>query len=68
MSGEFIVLEGADGVGKTTQTALLSWWMNARGIEHVVAREPGGTPLGEAVRELILGKRIFRYHPSQSYS
>jgi dTMP kinase len=63
VSGEFIVLEGADGVGKTTQTALLSWWMNARGIEHVVAREPGGTPLGEAVRELILGKMDLQIPP-----
>ena len=54
MSGQFIVLEGADGVGKTTQTALLSSWMESREIEHVVAREPGGTPLGEAVRDLIL--------------
>ncbi|HIC62871.1 MAG TPA: dTMP kinase [Gemmatimonadetes bacterium] len=54
VSGQFIVLEGADGVGKTTQTALLSSWMKSREIEHVVAREPGGTPLGEAVRDLIL--------------
>ena len=54
VSGQFIVLEGADGVGKTTQTALLSSWMESREIEHVVAREPGGTPLGEAVRDLIL--------------
>ena len=54
MSGQFIVLEGADGVGKTTQTALLSSWMESREIKHVVAREPGGTPLGEAVRDLIL--------------
>ena len=54
MSGQFIVLEGADGVGKTTQTALLSSWLESREIEHVVAREPGGTPLGEAVRDLIL--------------
>jgi len=54
VSGQFIVLEGADGVGKTTQTALLSSWLESREIEHVVAREPGGTPLGEAVRDLIL--------------
>ena len=54
MSGQFIVLEGADGVGKTTQTTLLSSWMKSREIEHIVAREPGGTPLGEAVRDLIL--------------
>ena len=54
VNGRFIVLEGADGVGKTTQTALLSSWMESLGVEHVVARDTGGTPLGEAERDLIL--------------
>ena len=63
MSGQFIVLEGADGVGKTTQTALLSSWMDARGIDHIVAREPGGTPLGESIRELVLGQIDFQITP-----
>jgi len=55
--GRFIVLEGGDGVGKTTQAALLSAWMTARDIPHLVAREPGGTEVGEAIREIVLGRR-----------
>jgi dTMP kinase len=56
VSGHFIVLEGIDGVGKTTQVALLAEWMNALEVPHLMVREPGGTPLGEAVRELVLGR------------
>jgi dTMP kinase len=56
MSGHFIVLEGIDGVGKTTQVALLAEWLNALEVAHLMVREPGGTPLGEAVRELVLGR------------
>lgn len=55
--GLFIVLEGGEGVGKTTQIALLSGWMGQAGIPHVAAREPGGTPVGEAIREVVLGRR-----------
>ncbi len=55
-AGHFIVLEGGDGVGKTTQVALLSAWMDAIGASHVLAREPGGTPLGEAIREVVLAR------------
>jgi len=56
MLGRFIVLEGSDGVGKTTQAALLSSWLAAREIPHILAREPGGTPVGEAIREVVLGR------------
>ena len=56
MSAHFIVLEGIDGVGKTTQVALLAEWMSALEVPHLMVREPGGTPLGEAVRELVLGR------------
>ena len=56
MSGHFIVLEGIDGVGKTTQVALLGQWLSAASVPHLVVREPGGTPLGEEVRELLLGR------------
>lgn len=55
-AGRFIVLEGGEGVGKTTQAALLSAWMTERGIDHVLAREPGGTPVGEVIREVVLGR------------
>lgn len=54
--GLFIVLEGGEGVGKTTQVALLSGWMAQAEIPHVTAREPGGTPVGEAIREVVLGR------------
>jgi dTMP kinase len=56
MAGHFIVLEGIDGVGKTTQVALLAEWLGSREVPHVVVREPGGTPVGEAIRELVLGR------------
>ena len=54
--GLFIVLEGVEGAGKSTQAALLSRWMDAAGIRHVLAREPGGTPVGEAIRRIVLDK------------
>ncbi len=53
----FVVLEGGDGVGKTTQIALLSSWLDAIGLPHITTREPGGTPVGEAIREIVLGRR-----------
>lgn len=54
MPGLFIVLEGIEGSGKTTQLGLLQSWLEQRGIPHVVTREPGGTAVGEAVREALL--------------
>lgn len=50
----FITFEGHDGSGKTTQAALLAGWLRAQGREVVATREPGGTPLGEAIRDLVL--------------
>lgn len=54
MNGIFITLEGGDGAGKTTQARLLTDWLTERG--HVVAqtREPGGTQLGQELRNLLL--------------
>lgn len=52
----FLVLEGSDGVGKSTQIALLSSWFDAIGLPHVATREPGGTPVGEAIREVVLAR------------
>jgi dTMP kinase len=54
VAGRFITLEGIEGVGKTTQVARLSAALSARGIAHVVTREPGGTPLAESIREVVL--------------
>ena len=54
--GLFIVLEGVEGAGKSTQARLLSLWMDELGIPHTLAREPGGTPVGEAIRAIVLDK------------
>jgi dTMP kinase len=50
----FVTFEGIDGSGKTTQAALLADWAAGQRREVVSVREPGGTPLGEAVRALLL--------------
>ena len=52
--GRFIAFEGGEGTGKSTQSKLLASALEARGIEAVVTREPGGTPGAEAIRELLL--------------
>ncbi len=52
--GKFIVLEGVEGVGKSKQAAILSESLTRRGIPTLVTREPGGAPLGEKLRALIL--------------
>lgn len=54
MSGLFVTFEGGEGSGKSTQLARLAARLRARGIEPVVTREPGGTPLAEGIRELLL--------------
>jgi dTMP kinase len=50
----FVTFEGVDGSGKSTQAELLGDWLRQEGREVVTTREPGGTPLGERVRELLL--------------
>ncbi|MEM7417619.1 MAG: dTMP kinase [Gemmatimonadota bacterium] len=61
--GLFIVLEGPDGAGKTTQAALLSGWFEALGLTHVATREPGGTAVGEAIRSVVLGRTDLEMPP-----
>jgi len=54
MSGKFITLEGMDGAGKSTHIPNIINTLHARGCEVVSTREPGGTALGERLRELLL--------------
>lgn len=54
--GFFLVLEGGEGAGKSTQTRLLGEWLTDLALPHVLAREPGGTPVGEAIRRVVLDK------------
>lgn len=52
----FIVLEGVEGSGKSTQIRLLSSWLSGLGVAHATAREPGGTAVGEAIRGVLLNQ------------
>lgn len=54
MSGLFITFEGGDGSGKSTQSKLLVDWLQTQGRTVVTTREPGGTELGEELREIVL--------------
>jgi dTMP kinase len=53
-TGRFITLEGIDGAGKSTHLAWLLGYLRAQGRDVVATREPGGTPLGEKLREILL--------------
>lgn len=57
LKGKFISLEGIDGAGKSTHLNWLADFLLGRGKTVVVTREPGGTPLGEKLRELLLDNR-----------
>ncbi|MBX9962977.1 MAG: dTMP kinase [Burkholderiales bacterium] len=56
MRGRFITFEGIDGAGKSTHLRTVQAWLAARGLTVVVTREPGGTPIGEAIRQLLLDR------------
>jgi dTMP kinase len=56
--GRFITFEGIEGCGKTTQLLLLARYLRERACEVVTTREPGGTPLGERARDLLLDPRL----------
>ncbi len=56
MRGIFISMEGPDGSGKSTQLELIKKYLEEKGYEIIITREPGGTRISEAVREIILNK------------
>lgn len=53
MSGKFIVVEGLEGAGKSSVIALIETLVNAKGHKTITTREPGGTPMAEAIRECV---------------
>ncbi|WP_371497957.1 dTMP kinase [Kitasatospora sp. NBC_00374] len=53
-TGFFIALEGGDGAGKSTQSQALAEWIRSKGHEVVLTREPGGSPIGQRLRALVL--------------
>ncbi len=62
MRGKFITVEGVEGVGKSTNMAFIARFLRERGMDVVETREPGGTPTGEAIRELLLDARRTDIH------
>jgi dTMP kinase len=63
MAGKFITVEGIEGVGKSTNIAHIRGLFEVSGIDVVMTREPGGTPLGEAIRGLLLDPRYIGMSP-----
>ena len=57
MKGYFISIEGTDGAGKTTQIEKIVTYLENRGFSVVLTREPGGTPIGEKIRNLLLDEK-----------
>ncbi len=58
MKGKFVTVEGCEGVGKSTQLRLLKEYFEREGIPAVFTREPGGTPIAERIREILLDKKL----------
>jgi dTMP kinase len=55
--GKFITIEGTEGVGKSTNMAFIQQYLERQGVSLIVTREPGGTPLAEQIRQLLLENR-----------
>ena len=63
MKGLFITFEGGEGVGKTTQTKIISEKLKQKGYNVITTREPGGTMLGEKIREILLKGEVNKMSP-----
>ena len=61
--GRFISIEGGEGVGKSTQIAALASFIEQKGFEVILTREPGGTEGAETIRQLVLGGSAERWSP-----
>jgi dTMP kinase len=59
-SGKYIIIEGQDGTGKTTQATLLEQYLLSRGIRSIHIKEPGGSPVAEAIRDVLLNGELER--------
>ena len=66
-SGLFITFEGPEGSGKTTQVRLLHAHLQSQGLHVVLTREPGGTPIGEMVRQILLSPRHAEMAPETEF-
>src|SRR3954470_12665729 len=53
----FLSLDGIDGTGKSTQCRLLVEWLNAGGVPAIRCADPGGTPVGDQLRQILLGSK-----------
>ena len=61
-TGKFITIDGVEGAGKSTQIEFICDYLQAKGINVVLTREPGGTDLGEKIRELLLSTQTQSMH------
>jgi dTMP kinase len=62
MPGMFFCIDGGDGAGKSTQLELLCQWLGGQGHQVVACRDPGSTPLGEAIRRILLDRHDLEIH------
>ncbi len=65
--GLFISFEGIEGTGKSTQARLLRDWLETKGIEAVLTREPGGTEIGKSIRHVLLDEKHARMDPATEF-